>query len=148
MFLSGMVSGAMNSIWQRSKTINHRVNATKFHRAAVTAIREKAEHIAEETADLLGHHRPTADRLYHIQKKEQNAVLAAAEVGAVMRSAAAEKPKKDAYYIDDNLRKRWSENETAAIAELFAGIEFTNTKHLEDSESQNYHFILQCLYQG
>ena len=97
-----MVSGAINSIWQRSKTINHRVNATKVRRAAVTAIREKAEHISEEIADLMGHHRSTADRVYHIRKKEQNAVLAAAEVGAVMRSAAAEKPEKDACHIDDN----------------------------------------------
>ena len=84
----------------------------------------------------MGQHRSIADMVYHIRKKEQNAVLAAAEVGAVKRNAAAEKPKKDACYIDDTLRKRWSENETTAISELVAGIEFTNTKHLEDSESQ------------
>ena len=66
---------------------------------------EKVEHISEDTADLMGHHRATADKVYHIRKKEQNTVLADAELGAAMRSAAAEKPKKHESKMADQVRK-------------------------------------------
>ena len=80
-----MVSGAINAIWKKSGIVNYRVNATKFRRAAVTAIRERGKDLSFEAADLMGHMKSTADKVYHIRKKEKNSLQAAAHMGSLLR---------------------------------------------------------------
>ena len=117
-----MVSGAINSLWQRSKTVSNRINATKLRRAVVTTVREKAGHLCVETADLMGHHKTTVDKVYHIRKKEKNALLAAKELNDTMRNKFVRNNEKDELQISDSSRKKWNEKETAQIVELFAGM--------------------------
>ena len=121
-----MVSGAINSIWKKSGTVCHRVNATKFRRAAVTATREKGKELSQAAADLMGHMKATADKVYHVRRREDNALQAAAEMGTLMRK----KEKKEHEIVSDTMpdsidaaakRKRWSKEENEAIQKVFAG---------------------------
>ena len=80
-----MVSGAINAIWKKSGIVHYRINATKFRRAAVTAIREGGKDLSFEAADLMGHMKSTADKVYHIRQKEKNSLEAAAHMGSLLR---------------------------------------------------------------
>ena len=118
-----MVSGAINAIWQKSGAVDHRVNATKFRRAAVTAVREGAKELSEEAADLMGHMKGTADKVYHVRRKEINALQAAAEIGTLMRQKDHKEVTPETKQSPDapGKRKRRSKEENDAIQELFAG---------------------------
>ena len=86
---SGGVSGGLNSIWKKTGLVNHIVNATKFRRTAVTAVRDSGEGIENETADLMGHLKSTADKVYHINRKETSAIVAATGLESILRQASS-----------------------------------------------------------
>ena len=131
---SGAVSGGLNSIWKKSGLVDHRVNATKFRRTAVTAVRENGEGLEQETADLMGHLKSTADNVYHIKRKEKSAIAAATGLESILVKATSpvKKPaSKESFLvasamfrpcIESPSRKKWTRDETLAIEEVFAGM--------------------------
>ena len=82
-----MVTGAINTNWKKSDILSYQVNATKFWRAAVTASREKGKGSSFEAADLMGHLKATADKVYHVRQKEKISLQAAAQTGNILRKA-------------------------------------------------------------
>ena len=125
-----MVSGAINAIWKKSGIVNYRVNATKFRRAAVTAIRERGKDLSFEAADLMGHMKSTADKVYHIRKKEKNSLQAAAHMGSLLRQQETMTNSQNTHNTCKSKepgvtpsRKRWTSEEINAIHDTFAGME-------------------------
>ena len=131
---SGAVSGGLNSIWKKSGLVDHGVNATKFRRTAVTAVRENGEGLEQETADLMGHLKSTADNVYHIKRKEKSAIAAATGLESILVKATSpvKKPaSKESFLVASSMcrpciespsRKKWTRDETLAIEEVFAGM--------------------------
>ena len=120
-----MVSGAINALRQKSGAVSHCVNATMIRRSAVTASRENGEEISQEAADLMGHMKSTADKVYHVREREKNALYAAARMGTLMRQTET-KEQKIVSDVQDSCdavakRKRWSKKENEAVQKVFAG---------------------------
>ena len=70
----------------------------------------------------MGHHKTTADKVYHIRKKERNALLATKELNDIMTNKFVHNNEKDQLQISESSRKKWNEKETAQMVELFAGM--------------------------
>ena len=110
----------------KKSTVCHCVNTTQFRRAAVTATSEKGKELSQAAADLMGHMKATADKVYHVRRREDNALQAAVEMGTLMRK----KEKNEHDIVSDTMPdsidavakwKRWSKEENEAIQKVFAG---------------------------
>ena len=85
--MSGGVSSGLNSIWRKTGLVHHRVNATKFRRTGVKAVQEGRGCLEREIADLMGHLKATADKVYHIKKHEKSAIATAAGLDSILSQA-------------------------------------------------------------
>ena len=70
---SSMISGQINSFWQRATGSNEPVSTTAFRKAAVSAVHSDHAHFKKELADLMSHNPKTTEKFYLIREKRKNA---------------------------------------------------------------------------
>ncbi|CAB4043461.1 Neurofilament medium polypeptide, partial [Paramuricea clavata] len=103
--------------------------ATSFRKAAVSAVNESNEDMRGDLADLMVHHKTTADKFYLLKNKGKSAVKTSKELSRIMRDATEktetsdeqqDKQPADKEADTSDHRHKWSSEEKDVLKQLFA----------------------------
>ena len=127
---SSQVGAQIGSCW--GKVFGKKASmggATSFRKAAVSAVHESNEDMRGDLADLMVHHKTTADKFYLLKNKGKSAVKTSKELSRIMRDASEktetsdEQPDEqpaDKEADTSNHRHKWSSEEKDLLKQLFA----------------------------
>ena len=102
---SSMVTGQLNSIWQKSVGGGDRFNATKIRKVSVTKTHSTRPEFKRKLSNLMAHSVSMAEKVYFLEDKSRQAASTSQSLREILRTSETEEIEFQIYfaYVFTNL---------------------------------------------